>query len=87
MFSFIVALIIVFIVGFVIFVVFIGSEKSEDGEVLEEVRNSVVFQILVPRENEKTPLAAEQMFASIHGILRDAVKSLDMISFEIASSS
>ncbi len=34
-------------------------------------KKSVLLQIDVPKDNEKTPLAAEQMFASIHGIYRD----------------
>ncbi len=61
------------------------TQKNEV-EVYDEVRNPLVMQILVPRENDKTPLAAEQMFASIHGILGDNSRSLDLISFEIASS-
>ncbi len=65
--------------------VFTFGKKPEEIEVFEEVRNPVLLQIKVPRENEKTPLAAEQMFASLHGILRDAKKSLDMISFEVVS--
>ncbi len=71
---------------FVFFIFLIGGKSKQDVEVLEEVRNPLVMQILVPRENDKTPLAAEQMFASIHGILGDSVKSLDMVSFEITSS-
>src|SRR5690606_38866107 len=65
--------------------VFTFGKKPDEIEVFEEVRNPVLLQIKVPRENEKTPLAAEQMFASLHGILRDAKKSLDMISFEVVS--
>ena len=55
----------IFFIGFVFFV---GKPKVDDGYVFEEIRNPVVMQILVPRENDKTPLAAEQMFASLHGI-------------------
>ncbi len=66
--------------------VFTFGKKSEETEVFEEVRNPIVLQILVPRENDRTPLAAEQMFASLHGILRDAKKSLDLIGFEIVSA-
>ena len=72
---------------FVVFIlVFVSNKKGEELEILEEVRNPLVMQILVPRENDRTPLAAEQMFASIHGILGDAVKSFDLISFEISST-
>ena len=83
----IIGILLVFSLGFALFVfVFINSKGTGELKVLEEVRNPLVMQILVPRENDKTPLAAEQMFASIHGILGDSVKSFDVISFEVASS-
>ena len=44
------------------------------------------MQILVPKENEKASLAAEQMFASIHGILGGNKRGEDVISFEIIST-
>lgn len=71
---------------FLIFIFVVGNKKKEEVSVFEEVRNPFVMQILVPRENEKASLAAEQMFASIHGILEDYEKCLDVISFEIAST-
>ena len=71
---------------FLAFIFLLGKKSGESVEVFDEIRNPLVMQILVPRENDKTPLAAEQMFASIHGILGDATKSLDLISFEISSS-
>lgn len=81
------AILFVFAVGFSVFALLYGrSRPSLETEVFEEVRNPAVLQVLVPRENDKTPLAAEQMFASIHGIIRDAKKSLDMISFEMVST-
>jgi hypothetical protein len=79
-------IVLIFSIGFTAFVFFYGKDEEEDVEVFEEVRNPQILQILVPRENEKTPLAAEQMFASIHGILRDSKKSLDMLSFEFSSN-
>lgn len=60
-----------------------GPEKEE---VFNDVRNPVVMQILVPRENEKAALAAEQMFASIHGVLGGNRRGTDVVSFEIAST-
>jgi hypothetical protein len=45
----------------------------------------VILRILVPKNNEKTPLAAEQMFAAIHGIYRAEMPYQEYISFEIAS--
>jgi len=41
--------------------------------------------IEVPRNNEKAPLAAEQMFASLHGIYSEAVSYQPSLSFEIVS--
>jgi hypothetical protein len=83
----VIGLLLLLSIGFILFIfTFVNNNKEEPVEVLDEVRNPLVLQILVPRENDKTPLAAEQMFASIHGILGDEVKSLDMISFEISSS-
>lgn len=48
-------------------------------------RKFVLLQILVPKDNEKTPLAAEQMFASIHGIFRTDERFQEQVSFEIAA--
>lgn len=46
-------------------------------------RRSVLLMIQVPRMNDKTPLAAEQMFASIHGIFQAKAEFQEHISFEI----
>lgn len=77
---------LVFSLAFLAFVLFWGGQDSDDLELFEEVRNPFVMQILVPRENEKAALAAEQMFASIHGILENHLKCPDVVSFEIASN-
>lgn len=61
-----------------------GGEELES--VSEEISNPIFLKILVPRENDRTPLAAEQMFSSLHGILREKMKSDDILSFEIISS-
>ena len=51
----------------------------------------ILLQISVPKENEKSPLAAEQMFASLHGIYRSPAELAtasgiqDYLSFEIVS--
>lgn len=54
---------------------------------IEETINKqyTLLRILVPRQNEKTPQAAEEMFASIHGIFRPEQKIQDHLSFEIAA--
>ena len=74
------------ILGFIIYILFLKGKKTQEDEVYEYIRAPVVLKILVPRENDKTPIAAEQMFASLHGILRDKKRSLDLLSFEIVSS-
>lgn len=59
------------------------NDKKKVEEFLE--KEYVVLSIMVPKNNEKTPLAAEQMFASIHGIFNPNDKCQEHISFEIAS--
>jgi len=45
----------------------------------------LVLRILVPKNNEKTPLAAEQMFAALHGIYQADKQFQEYVSFEIAA--
>lgn len=59
------------------------KDKKKIEEFLE--KEYVVLSILVPKNNEKTPMAAEQMFASLHGILKPQEDKQEHISFEIAS--
>ncbi len=49
----------------------------------ETIQNKAVLKISVPVKNDKTPLAAEQLYQSLHGILRGAKKSNFQYSFEI----
>ena len=73
--------------AFVAFIFIFGKKvNQQEINVYEDVRSPLVLQILVPRENDKSALAAEQMFASVHGVLGDAIKAEDIISFEIVSS-
>lgn len=44
-----------------------------------------VIRIDVPRNNEKAPLAAEQMFASLHGIYAENALFQNHVSFEIVA--
>ncbi|MHC1716969.1 MAG: type IV secretory system conjugative DNA transfer family protein [Candidatus Dojkabacteria bacterium] len=78
-------LILLSVVFVVLLLLFAGKNKVEE-EVYEDIRNPFVMQILVPRENDKAALAAEQMFASIHGILDDFKKCPDIVSLEIVST-
>ena len=52
----------------------------------EVINNKVILKISIPKNNDKTPLAAEQMFASLHGIIGNKKKSIEHIGFEIVSS-
>jgi hypothetical protein len=51
-----------------------------------------ILSVAVPKENEKSPLAAEQFFASLHGIYRTAKEQIasetaqEHVSFELVSS-
>ncbi len=55
--------------------------------------DSVLLMLEIPRTNDKKELAAEQLFASLHGILRDAAELKNSggvqehLSFEIVSTS
>jgi len=44
-----------------------------------------ILRIDVPRNNDKSPMSAEQMFASIHGIFSETSDYQNHISFEIVS--
>ncbi len=48
--------------------------------------DNVVLAIRVPKENEKDARSAEQMFASLHGLLKLTPEVQEHLSFEIASS-
>ena len=64
--------------------------NSQQIQAVKQVE-SVLLALEIPRANDKSELAAEQLFASLHGILRDA-KELKLnggmqehLSFEVAS--
>jgi len=48
--------------------------------------DNIVLAIRVPKENEKDARSAEQMFASLHGLLKVTPEIQEHVSFEIASS-
>ncbi len=53
-----------------------------------EATDHTLLQIIVPKDNEKNELSAEQLFASLHGILRPVVEGepiQEHISLEIVS--
>lgn len=65
----------------------IASRKLTQRADFLESLTYATLQIDVPRNNEKSPLSAEQFFASLHGILRDDVIMQEHVSFEIVASS
>ena len=74
------------IIGIIFFVVmFYRAEKRTREHSKIAAQKYVLLRILVPRENEKTPLAAEQMFAALHGIYRPDALVQEKLSFEISS--
>lgn len=73
----------------VVLVYFTWKNNRQIAEI--EAIESVLLVLEIPRANDKSELAAEQLFASLHGILRDK-RELKMsggaqehLSFEIAS--
>ncbi|KUK77415.1 MAG: hypothetical protein XD93_0340 [candidate division WS6 bacterium 34_10] len=81
-------ILLIFSLGFITFTFVVSSKlnKDQEEEVFEEIRNPLVMQVLVPRENDKTPLAAEQMFASLHGLLGENKRCEDVVGLEIVST-
>lgn len=65
-----------------------GWLAQQKAEAYVEWRSSqryTILKILPPKNNEKTPLSAEQMFAALHGIFRETATFQDEISFELAA--
>ncbi|MBR2855327.1 hypothetical protein IKE99_00035, partial [Candidatus Saccharibacteria bacterium] len=79
------------VVGVLAFLTYRNYKKLNKLKVLNV--DSVILMLEVPRENDKKELAAEQLFASLHGILRDKQELKNSggvqehLSFEIVSTS
>lgn len=79
------------IVGVLGFLTYRNYKKLNQLKVLNV--DSVLLMLEIPRTNDKRELAAEQLFASLHGILRDKAELKtsggvqEHLSFEIASTS
>lgn len=75
------------IVGLLLFLTWRNYRRAE----VVSAQESVLLMLEIPRTNDKSEFAAEQMFASLHGILRskDELRSnygiQEHLSFEIAS--
>lgn len=76
----------VFITGLIVYVI-IQRYLYLRTKVNEVIHEKVVLKILVPIKNDKKALAAEQLFQSLHGILKGDEKSKDHYSFEIQATS
>ena len=79
------------VVGILAFLTYRNYKKLNKLKVLNV--DSVLLMLEIPRENDKKELAAEQLFASLHGILRDKQELKNSggvqehLSFEIVSTS
>lgn len=80
----------IILIAVVVFVSFLmawrAARKLEIGVKKTDIDEGVLLSVQLPRENEKPPIAAEQMFASLHGLLRFTPDVQEHISLEIASS-
>lgn len=78
------------VVGILAFLTYRNYKKLNKLKVLNV--DSVLLMLEIPRENDKKELAAEQLFASLHGILRDKAELKNSggvqehLSFEIVST-
>lgn len=74
----------------VLFLVYLAMRNYKRADALEHTEHKLLI-LEIPRANDKKELAAEQMFASLHGILRDTRElrssggMQEHISFEIAA--
>ena len=75
----------------VLILVFLTWRNYQKIDSIQQTTESVLLILEIPKANDKSELAAEQLFASLHGILRDAgelklSKGIqEHLSFEIAS--
>ena len=69
----------------VAFVLYRNMKKRQERLTWEASQRYTTLEILAPKNNDKSPLAAEQMLASLHGIYREAEAFQYQMSFEIAS--
>ena len=80
----------IFIIVVVVFVSFLlawrAARKLELGIRKSDIDEGVLLSIQLPRENERLPIAAEQMFASLHGLLRFTPGVQEHLSLEMTSS-
>jgi len=80
----------IFLIAIAVFISFLWAwreaRKSELGIKKSDIEEGILLSIQLPRENERLPIAAEQMFASLHGLLRFTPGAQEHFSLEMASS-
>src|SRR3989304_9992227 len=82
---------LIIILGIIVVVAFFFAYRSalqqEGGKGKKsDIKEGVLLSIRLPRENERLPIAAEQMFASLHGLLRFTPGVQEHLSLEMTSS-
>ena len=75
-------LLLVLIPVYFIILIFNAKRKIKKADWLNSQEYTLLC-INVPRNNDKSPLAAEQMFASLHGIFSESSSFQNHLSFEI----
>lgn len=83
----VVLVIIIIIIGGGLISWILARRKFLLTKVNEQINKRVILKIAVPRGNTKSPLAAEQLYAALHGIGLNKAKSVDHFSLEIAAGS
>lgn len=81
-------IIIVFLIVIVAFFLAYRTALQQEtgGGKKASIKEGVLLSIRLPKENEKLPIAAEQMFASLHGLLKFTPGVQEHLSLEMASS-
>ncbi len=85
----IVFLLVIFIIIGIFYLIHYLREIEETNRKINwaEKRHYTLLKIMVPKNNAKSPLAAEQMFSSLHGIYRKGEVLQDHFSFEMCATS
>ena len=78
--------IIIIVLALASFFAYRAARKLSVEATVNASKEGVLLSIQLPRENEKLPIAAEQMFASLHGLIRFTPQIREHLSLEIASS-
>src|SRR5690606_37923727 len=75
-----------FITGTIMVAWTVAGRRAEEVEEPQEIASGTLLSILVPKLNDKTPLSAEMMFASLHGLLSKTPGLQEHLSFEIMAT-